>query len=315
MGSAAARWTIADIGPLEGRVAIVTGASDGLGLAAAQALHGAGATVMLACRNETKGERARRSLGPDTERAELGLVDLSDLNSVAAFAHRFLEGHDRLDLLVNNAGVMMPPPTLVDLPPVDEAGDPVPVELQWATNHLGHHALTGRLLPILIATGASRVVTVSSVAAATGQLDGYDPTTLRGHQRFQAYANSKLANLVFALELDRRFRRAGAGASAAAAHPGVTHTNLSHGIGMTALAPFIRAMSWFTTQPVEAGVTPILRAATEDGAGGRYYGPAGWRQYRGRPVPVTPPAGAADPEVAARLFARSTELTGIAVEP
>ncbi len=265
----------------------------------------------MACRNRTKAERARAGLRRPSG-AAVGQLDLADLQSVRHFAEWFGQHHQRLDLLINNAGVMTPPATL--------SADGV--ELQWATNHLGHYALTLLLVGKLLQTPSSRVVNVSSLAATGGNIDDGDPTTLDGYRRFGAYANSKLANLVFTVELDRRFERLTAdrsagsgprsGPTAVAAHPGITHTNLVSGLGIAMLGPPLRLLSRFLTQPVEQGVAPILRAATDRTiAGGRYVGPAGDRQRRGPAVEVPLPAGVSDPDRGRRLWEQSAELSSI----
>ncbi|MEZ5411551.1 MAG: SDR family NAD(P)-dependent oxidoreductase [Acidimicrobiales bacterium] len=293
---------------------VVTGASNGLGLVTARALVAAGATVVLACRDPARGERAAQTcLGPPDAglgggRAEVGVVDVARPASVEAFARWFNERHDRLDLLVNNAGVMAAPPTLT----------PEGIELHWATNHLGPFALVGRLLDGLAAAPGSRVVAVSSVAAGDGRLTGRNPTSLDGYRWWPAYAASKLANLVFARELDRRLRAAGLPVASLAAHPGVTHTNLVStrfaGAGRlnTAARRVALAGSRLVLAPAEAGAQPILRAATDpEAVGGSYWGPSGFRQYRGRAVSVEPPPSATDPGLGPALWAESVRLTGV----
>lgn len=289
-------------GDLAGNVVVVTGASSGLGLAATVQLTSRGAQVVMAVRDLDKGERARLRLS-DPERAVVMALDVSSLASVEAFSQSLTERVDRLDVLLNNAGVMATPPSLT----ADG------VEHQWATNHLGHFALTGHLLELLVATAASRVVAVSSLAATSGRLDRHDPTSLDGYRRFQAYANSKLANLVFAGELHQRLARAGATTMALAAHPGVTHTNLISSTRLPGLHHALKLASRFTTQPVTAGVEPLLRAATDPAAvGGQYWGPSGRGQSRG-PAGVVPiPEPATAPGLGARLWTQSIELSGVA---
>ncbi len=282
-------------------VAIVTGASSGLGLAATAALVRDGATVIMACRNQVKGEQALATC-TGSGQAVVAELDAARPESVEAFSRWFIDRYDRLDLLINNAGVMAPPPALT----ADG------VELQWATNHLGHFALTGLLLDRLVNTEASRVVAVSSLAAAGGRIHGYDPTSLDGYRRLAAYANSKLANLVFALELDRRLRRGGFATRAVAAHPGVTHTNLAAGIDGGLRSRAVLALSRFTTQSVTQGVQPILRAATDPAVeGAQYFGPSGWRQYRGSAVLIPVPPSATDPTQGPALWDQSVTLSGV----
>lgn len=299
-------------------VAVVTGASNGLGLTMARALVAAGAVVVLGCRDRARGERAAARCeaggGPGAERravegrAVVGEIDLARPASVEAFARWFTGHHDRLDLLVNNAGVMAAPATLT----------PEGIELHWATNHLGPFALVGRLLDVLAASPGSRVVAVSSVAAADGRLAGHDPTSLAGYRWWPAYAASKLADLVYARELDRRLRAAGLPVTSVAAHPGVTHTNIMStrfggGGPLNAVGRRVAlAGSRLVLASAEAGARPILRAATDPGAaGGSYWGPSGFRQYRGRPVLVEPPPSAADPALGPALWEQSAQLAGV----
>lgn len=286
---------------------VVTGASDGLGFATTKALATAGATVIMACRNADKAERARRQLGPDIEtHTVIELLDLSERSSVKAFAERVKDRYEKIDLLINNAGVMAPPGQLT--------GDGV--ELQWATNYLGHFALTALLSDHVRRAKRSRIVAVSSLAAAGGNLAGYDPTTLRDYGRIRAYANSKRANLVFAIELSRRLEAVGSSTISVATHPGITHTNLSSSVSRFPLVgKAMLAASRLTTQSVEAGVGPILRAATgPDVEGGQYWGPSGRRQRRGPATLVEPPAGVNDRGEAVRLWRQSEELSGLRFE-
>ncbi len=238
----------------------------------------------------------------------MGEIDLARPDSVAAFAHWFAERHGRLDLLVNNAGVMAAPPTLT----------PDGIELHWATNHLGPFALVGHLVDVLAASPGSRVVAVSSVAAGDGRLTGYDPTSLAGYRWWPAYAASKLANLVYARELDRRLRDTGLPVTSVAAHPGVTHTNIvstrfAGGGPLNAVGRRVAlAGSRLVLAPASGGAQPILRAATDpDAVGGSYWGPSGFRQYSGRPVRVEPPPSASDPALEPALWADSARLSGV----
>lgn len=286
---------------LTGRVIVVTGASSGLGLAATQQLTKRDATVVMAVRNPDKGERARLKLArPD--RALVMSLDLSRLASVETFSQQLQGRVDRIDVLLNNAGVMATP--------ASKTADGI--ELQWATNHLGHFALTGRLLELLLTTTGSRVVAVSSLAATGGEVGGYDPTSLDGYRRLQAYANSKLANLVFGLELNRRLADLDADCSALIAHPGVTHTNLVSSTGLPGLHHLMKFVSRFTTQPVRAGAEPLVRAAVDPEArGGDYWGPSGRSQYRGPAVVVPIPEQAKRHGIGADLWKQSIDLSGV----
>ncbi|MET7463922.1 oxidoreductase [Nonomuraea sp. NPDC005501] len=278
-------WTPADMPALDGRTAIVTGANSGIGLPTVLELARHGARVIATARSEAKGEEAvaavRRAVpGARVERA---LLDLADLASVRAFA----EGVDEVDLLINNAGVGMTPRSLT------KDG----FELQFGTNHLGHFALTGLLLPKLLARPGTRVVTVSSDAHTRGRLDFDDLTLERGYGRMSAYGRSKLANLLFALELQRRAERAQADLKSVATHPGATATNI------VKVGPLKPLLGLFLLSP-ETGALPSLYAATSpDIRGGEFVGP--------KLRLLTPSADAASEELAARLWDVSTELTGV----
>ncbi len=302
-----ARWSERDVPDLSGRTAIVTGANSGLGFETSRVLVEHGATVVMACRNEDRGrEAARRARGSlPVTCTGASRLDLADLDSVRAFAERFVAEHDTLDLLINNAGVMAPPHR-----EVTKQG----FELQFGTNHLGHFALTGLLLPVLLRTPGSRVVTVSSFAHEPGTIDFDDLQLERGYTPYRAYSQSKLANLLFMLELDRRLRRAGAETISVGAHPGFASTNLQ------AAGPFIGAKpisSWLILagvrifgQSAAHGAEPQLYAATAPGLeGGEYFGPK--YRMRGAVVPSEMAPLARDESVAGRLWDVSSELTGV----
>ncbi len=291
-------WTPADIPDLTGLRAVVTGANAGLGLDITRALAAHGAEVVLACRNTTKAEAAAaevRSSTPDA-RLEVRALDLADLDSVAAFADGF---DGRLDLLVNNAGLMA----------VDESRTVQGFETQFGVNHLGHFALTARLLPLLLATPGSRIGSMSSMGHR-GARGTADPTLQHPYARWQSYFQSKLANLLFTAELQRRLAAAGASTIAVAAHPGGSNTDLgTEGSGllnrsMSTLAPFF-------AQPSELGARPMLRALTDPTVqGGEFYGPR--FVVRGAaPVRETPTKAARDEAAAKALWTRSVELTGL----
>ncbi len=290
--------TPADVPALTGRRAVVTGANAGLGREITRLLAAAGAEVVMACRNPAKAEQAAARVRAAVPAATLDVrvLDLADLDSVAAFADGFT---GRLDLLVNNAGLMA----------LDESRTAQGFEMQFGVNHLGHFALTARLMPHLLATPGSRVATMSSMGhrAARG---APDPRLERPYDRWQAYFRSKLANLHFTAELHRRLAAAGAPTVAVAAHPGGSRTDLgTEGTGLsnrllTPLVPLI-------TQSAEAGALPMLRALTDPGVrGGEFYGPR--FRLRGRtPVVETPSRAARDADAARRLWAESVQLTGL----
>jgi len=290
-------WTPADIPDLTGRRAVVTGANAGLGLEIAHGLAARGAAVVLACRNTAKAEAAADAIRARTRGAavEVGWLDLGDLESVAAFA---ATQSGPLDLLVNNAGVMA----------IDEARTAQGVEMQYGVNHLGHFALIARLLPLLLATPGSRVGSMSSMGhrAARGQAD---PRIERRYDRWQAYFQSKLANLLFTAELQRRLAAAGATTVAVAAHPGASNTDL--GTEGSSFANRTLRFAPLFGQSAEVGARPMLRALTDPTvAGGEFYGPR--FVFRGTtPVRETPTRAARDAAAARRLWATSIELSGL----
>lgn len=298
-----AAWTTADIGDQTGRTVVVTGANSGIGLEAAQILDQRGATVILAVRTVAKGEAAARSL---SDRAVVMHLDLGDLASVRAFAEEFLQNNERLDLLVNNAGIMMTPKA--------ETADGF--ELQFGTNHLGHFALTGLLLGPLLATDSSRVVTISSMAHQSGTL-AFDNLMFEGggYSPMAAYGRSKLANLVFSYELQRRLAGAGSSTVAIAAHPGVSTTSLGDHLFAKWYSKPLKPVLSQIFQSADKGALPTLRAATDPGlTGGEYIGPAGFREYRGNPVVVGSSDASTSEENGKRLWDASVELTGVGYE-
>jgi NAD(P)-dependent dehydrogenase (short-subunit alcohol dehydrogenase family) len=281
-----------------GRVAIVTGANTGIGFETAAALAANGAKAVMACRNRQKAEGAidrirERTPGADLEFVEL---DLASLASVERFADAFRARHDRLDLLINNAGVM--------IPPFGRTEDGF--ELQFGCNHLGHFALTGRLLDILDATPGARVVTVSSMAHRYGSIDFDNLNAEKGYDKMPAYGQSKLANLLFTFELTRRLQAAGSSVVATAAHPGWTGTDLQRH------STLIEFLNHFFAQSPPMGALPTLRAATDPQAGGGdYFGPSGLFEMRGYPIKVTAAPAAQNEVDAKRLWEVSEQLTGV----
>ncbi len=303
----AERWTSERIPDQSGRLAVVTGANSGLGLVTARELARHGAGVVLACRNLEKGQAALAEIRGAAPRAqvELAELDLGSLASVERFAERFTAEHGGLELLINNAGVMAPPRR--------ETADGF--ELQFGTNVLGHFALTGRLLPLLQGRADARVVTLSSNAHRMGRINFADLQSARTYNRWVAYAQSKLADLMLALELDRRLRAAGSTVKSLAAHPGYAATNLQ-----SAAAPALdRAVMLLTNvllaQSAEMGALPTLYAATEpELEGGIYIGPDGIGEFRGHPRPAAPNRAAREQQTAARLWTIAEELTGVSFE-
>lgn len=299
-------WSTADIPDLSGKVAVVTGGNAGLGLATVRALAERGAQVLMSSRNVERGQRARGTLGSPQvqERVEVLPLDLADLTSVRAFAEQVSARHTRLDLLVNNAGIMM----------VDPGLSADGFELQISTNHLGHFALTGQLMDLVISTPGARVVTVSSLAHRWGSLD---PSSLEqvgaDYSKVRAYGRSKLANLLFAYDLQRRFAERGIPASSLAAHPGSAGTGLADHLLTGPISGKLHGpLLALITQSPAAGALPQLRAATDPAAiGGQYYGPRRMGQQRGAPVVVTSTKDSYDVGTARALWARSEELTGV----
>jgi len=298
-------WTERDIPDQSGRVVLVTGANSGTGFEAAKALARHGARVILACRQPDKAEAAEQRIraefpGAAVERLAL---DLGSLASIRAAVREVADRCARLDLLINNAGVM--------IPPCARTADGF--ELQFGTNHLGPFALTGLLLPLLLATPGSRIVTMSSGAHKGGRIRFEDLQFELGYRAWAAYCQSKLANLMFTFELQRRLERARSATLAAAAHPGWARTGLQrHVAGHPVLSAGMAALGPCLSQDQAQGALPLLRAAADPGVcGAEYYGPAGCFELKGAPVLVAPSARARDEEAQVRLWECSEQLTGV----
>ena len=299
------KWTAADIPDQRGRVAVVTGANSGIGLVTARELARAGARVVLASRSTSKGEAAASRIVSAVPGAELdpAVLDLADLDSVRAFA---ASAPPRIDLLINNAGVMAAPHR------VSKQG----FESQFATNHLGHFALTGLLLSKMLAAPAPRVVTVSSLMHRGGKIDFDDLQSERGYSRWGAYRQSKLANLMFCFELQRRATAAGSALLSLAAHPGYAATNLqAAGTDRFYERWFMAIGNKLFAQSADMGALPTLYAATFPKLpGGTFVGPGGRSQQRGYPTVVTAAGKAYDEQAWRRLWEISEELTGVHFE-
>lgn len=298
-------WTTSDIPSQTGRTAVVTG-TGGLGYEDALALARAGAAVVLAGRDPRKGADAVSRIQDEVRSTDIRFerLDLADLASVAAFAHRLARRHASLDLLINNAGVMVPPQRQVTADGF---------ELQFGTNYLGHFALTGHLLPLLRKGGNPRVISLSSVAARSGVIDFDDLNAERTYKAMRAYSQSKLACLMFAIELQRRSDSGGWGVTSIAAHPGVARTDLLHnGPGRGSVFGLTRSLLPFLFQPVARGALPTLYAATSPQASaGGYYGPDSIGETRGYPAAARIAPQALDAATAARLWDVSQTLAGI----
>ena len=299
-----AKWTAADVPDRSGRVAVVTGANSGIGYEAAAVLAGRGARVVVAVRDLGKGESAVHQIKRRSPNADVALqqLDLSSLASVRAAAEDLRAAYPRIDLLINNAGVMYPPKqTTAD-----------GFELQFGTNHLGHFALTGLLLDHLLPVEGSRVVTVASIAHnIQAGIHFEDLQWERSYNRVAAYGQSKLANLMFTYELQRRLADKQAPTVAVAAHPGISNTELMRHIPGSGLPGFSRLAGLVTNSPA-VGALATLRAATDSAVrGGQYYGPSGFRELVGHPVLVQSNRMSHDTEVQQRLWSVSEELTGV----
>jgi NAD(P)-dependent dehydrogenase (short-subunit alcohol dehydrogenase family) len=300
------KWTASDIPDQSGRTVLITGANSGIGLEAAKVLAARGATVVLAGRDpgRTAAAAEQVSAAASAEPAEIAELDLASLESVRKAAADISARFPRLDLLINNAGVMMPPYGLT------KDG----FELQFGTNHLGHFALTGLLLPGLLAVPGSRVVTVSSNGHRAGKINFDDLQSAKHYRKSAAYGQSKLANLMFTYELQRRLTAAHSGTIATAAHPGTSSTELTRHSGFMTWGTHanLGPLNSWAVQSAEMGALPTLRAATDRSAtGGAYYGPDGFMQFTGHPVLVRSSSRSQNAEVQRRLWAESEKLTQV----
>jgi len=292
------KWDSSDIVDQKSRVAIVTGSSSGIGYETARVLAEKNATVIMAVRNLEKGNAAADKIRAGHHNADITVMelDLATLESVRSFAARFKENYSRLDLLINNAGVMMPP--------YSKTADGF--ELQFGTNHLGHFALTGLLIDLINKTPDSRIVNESSGVHNYGELDFDDLNwESRPYKKMKAYADSKIANIYFTYELQRRLEEAGSNTIVTAAHPGWTATELQR---HTSLFSFLNP---FFAQDITMGALPTLYAAVgPDVKGGDYYGPSGWREMKGYPKKVESNKLSHDNKIAAKLWEVSEALMG-----
>jgi NAD(P)-dependent dehydrogenase (short-subunit alcohol dehydrogenase family) len=306
------RWTEADVPDQSGRVVLITGANSGIGWEAARVLASRGAKVLLACRSAERGNAAVARITALHPQADVRFLamDLADLDATRRAAEQVRKEHAALDLLINNAGLMATP----------QGRTAQGFETQFGVNHLGHFALTGWLLPSLLAAPDSRVVTVSSTGHRPGRIDFTDPNwNVRPYKPWAAYFQSKLANLLFTYELQRRLDAAGKATMALAAHPGGSKTNLGHenpgGIVNQILHTMRPLIERLFLQDSAMGALPTLRAAVDPEArGGEYYGPGGFGEQTGHPVRVDSSKRSKDVDAARELWRASEELTGVAYE-
>jgi len=301
-------WTTRDLPRLDGKTIAITGANSGIGFEAARALAGTGAHVVMACRTERSANDAVAKIRAEHGGAsvEFAALDLSSLASVRAFAAAFAGKHERLDVLINNAGVMALP----------YHKTPDGFEMQVGTNHFGHFALTGLLLDRLVRSGGARVVTVSSMAHALGKVTFDDLQREKSYERWSAYGQSKLCNLLFAYELDRRLSARGLDVRSVVCHPGYASTNLQYAAARMAKSSvgerFWRWVNGLFAQSPAGGALPTLFAAVADEArGGDYIGPGKLFGLRGSPVKVKSNARSHDQAVAKQLWEVSETLTGV----
>lgn len=298
------KWNTDQISSQKGRVIIVTGGGSGIGLEAAKSLASKGAEVILAVRTVEKGDRAADVIRKTSPEANVSVMhlDLGDLSLVKQFSDQFKTRYNRLDILINNAGVMVPPNKKT------KEG----YELQFGTNHLGHFTLTGLLMPVLLQTPDSRIVTVSSIAARKGWIDFENLDASEGYSPMIFYRQSKLANLLFAVELQHRLNREGSKTISVACHPGISSTNLvSRGSGRKA-GWLLRKLMNLVLQSAEMGALPTLFAATyPDLRGGEFIGPDGRGNHRGYPIITGEESKIFKQEISTRLWEYSEKVTGV----
>lgn len=301
-------WIAENIPDMAGKLILVTGANSGIGFEAAKILADKNGEIILACRNQQKGEEALAKILESNPSAQVSFMplDLADLSSVKRFADEFLSKYESLDVLVNNAGLMAPP--------YQKTKDGF--EIQFGTNHLGHFALTGQLIGALLKSHGSRVVNVSSNAHKMGKIRFRDLNWEKKYSRWPAYGQSKIANLYFTYELDRRLKELGKSTSAVAVHPGFSNTNLAYagynsdGNKLRGIA--IKAASALFSQDSVMGCLPtVYAAAALDVKGSEYYGPSGWMEMKGFPKKTHSNKLSRDGDIAKRLWDVSIELTGV----
>ena len=305
-------WTLSDVSALDDQTVVVTGANSGIGFEATRMFADRGATVVMACRSTDRGNDAKEEILEELPDADLNVrkCDLADLDSIRAFAEHLHDDVDAVDVLCNNAGVMAIPRR--------ETADGF--EMQLGVNHLGHFALTGQLLDLLRASdGQARIVTQSSGMHERGEIDFSDLQGEQSYAKWDAYGQSKLANVLFAYELQRRLDAASEDVLSVACHPGYADTNLQRRgpeeSGSTLRLYAMKVANAVLAQPAENGALPMVYAAVADGVdGGSYVGPGGFMNMRGAPEPQRSSDRSYDQEVARRLWDVSEGLTGVTYE-
>ena len=297
-------WTVKNIPDLTGKVIIVTGGNSGLGFESVKAFAEKGAEVILASRSVEKGEEAKKAMGEVKGNISVLQLDLMDFSSIKSFTEKFQQKYNRLDVLLNNAGIMTTPYFLT------KDG----LEAQMGTNHFGHFALTGQLFELIKNTPNSRVVNVSSMAHKQGKMD-FENLLFEnglGYSPIKSYGRSKLSNLLFTYELQRKFERAGINSIAVAAHPGVSNTNLFQYLEDKMIFKILRPLMSPFIQEQDMGALPQIRASVDVNVkGGEYYGPNGFREMKGFPVLVQSNKASHNLDDAKRLWEVSEKLTGI----
>lgn len=296
-------FTVQDIPNQVGRTIIITGANAGLGYETTLALAAKGANVVMACRSKSNAEQAMAKIEKLVPAAALSFIelDLTDLQSVRTFAAKFGQKHQRLDLLINNAGVMIPPYT--------QTKDGF--ELQMGANYFGHFLLTGLLLDLLKNTPDSRVVSLSSLAHINGAINFSDIHWQHSYSKMKAYQQSKLACLMFALELQSRLQNTTSAPISVAAHPGISPTELSRHIPKLVYLAFLPAVKMISHSPSKGALPTLMAATQENVVGGDYYGPSGFREMSGSPAKARIARRARNKDLSSKLWDLSEELTGI----
>lgn len=295
-------FQIDNISSQKGRIAIVTGANIGLGFETTRALAKTGMHIVMACRNIQKAEKAKAVIQKEVANAYLEIIqlDLNSLDSVRNFAEEYKNRYNRLDLLINNAGIMIPP----------FAKTKDGFESQMGVNYFGHFLLTNILFPLLNKTENSRIVSLSSIAHENGEINFENLNAEMSYSKMKAYQQSKLACLMFSIELQRRINDARSKVLSVAAHPGVSNTNLGQHISRFWYKLFWPLISLFSHHPEKAAMPTLMAALDAKVQGGEYFGPTGYRGMKGKPGKVQPKPHAFDINVAKKLWSVSEELTG-----